>query len=93
MASSRRISDSSASGTPLTHVEGTAGGCSRCWRATAAGGSLLATLGVTLAKVVGFVGLMLVVGRRGRAHATGTPLGSVSHAVLHYAPCPVLLTG
>jgi nucleotide-binding universal stress UspA family protein len=36
---------------------------------------------------------LLVVGRRGRAHATGTPLGSVSHAVLHYAPCPVLLTG
>jgi nucleotide-binding universal stress UspA family protein len=36
---------------------------------------------------------LLVVGRRGRAHPRGVPLGSVSHAVLHYAPCPVLLTG
>jgi len=31
---------------------------------------------------------LLVVGRHGRA-ASREPLGSVSHAVLHYAPCPV----
>ncbi|GEL18809.1 universal stress protein [Pseudonocardia asaccharolytica] len=31
---------------------------------------------------------LLVVGRHGRAR-TEAPLGSVSHAVLHYAPCPV----
>lgn len=35
---------------------------------------------------------LLVVGRHGRAR-TDTPLGSVCHAVLHYAPCPVLLVG
>lgn len=36
---------------------------------------------------------LLVVGRHGRAGGGDTPLGSVSHAVLHYAPCPVLLVG
>jgi nucleotide-binding universal stress UspA family protein len=36
---------------------------------------------------------LLVVGRHGRARTADTPLGSVCHAVLHYAPCPVLLTG
>jgi nucleotide-binding universal stress UspA family protein len=36
---------------------------------------------------------LLVVGRHGRARGADTPLGSVCHAVLHYAPCPVLLTG
>lgn len=39
---------------------------------------------------------LLVVGRHGRAHgseSTDAPLGSVCHAVLHYAPCPVLLAG
>ena len=36
---------------------------------------------------------LLVVGRHGRAGGSDTPLGSVSHAVLHYAPCPVLLVG
>ena len=46
--------------------------------AAAAGGSLLVTLGVTLAKVVAFVALMLVVGRRavpwllGRVASTGS---------------------
>jgi nucleotide-binding universal stress UspA family protein len=35
---------------------------------------------------------LVVVSRHGRARGTATPLGSVSHAVLHYAPCPVLLT-
>jgi nucleotide-binding universal stress UspA family protein len=35
---------------------------------------------------------LLVVGRHGRARTADTPLGSVCHAVLHYAPCPVLLT-
>jgi nucleotide-binding universal stress UspA family protein len=35
---------------------------------------------------------LLVVGRHGREMDTATPLGSVCHAVLHYAPCPVLLT-
>lgn len=34
---------------------------------------------------------LLVVGRHGRARGTDVPLGSVSHAALHYAPCPVLL--
>jgi nucleotide-binding universal stress UspA family protein len=36
---------------------------------------------------------LLVVGRHGRAKVDGPPLGSVCHAVLHYAPCPVLLVG
>ncbi len=34
---------------------------------------------------------LLVVGRHGRAGTLDTPLGSVCHAVLHYAPCPVLI--
>jgi len=34
---------------------------------------------------------LLVVGRHGRARGHDTPLGSVSHALLHYAHCPVLL--
>jgi nucleotide-binding universal stress UspA family protein len=34
---------------------------------------------------------LLVVGRHGRARSADTPLGSVCHAVLHYAPCPVLI--
>ena len=34
---------------------------------------------------------LLVVGRHGRARTADTPLGSVCHAVLHYAPCPVLI--
>jgi pimeloyl-ACP methyl ester carboxylesterase/nucleotide-binding universal stress UspA family protein len=36
---------------------------------------------------------LLVVGRHGRAGGVDAPLGSVCHAVLHYAPCPVLLAG
>jgi nucleotide-binding universal stress UspA family protein len=36
---------------------------------------------------------LLVVGRHGRAGGGATPLGSVGHEVLHYAPCPVLLVG
>jgi len=32
---------------------------------------------------------LLVVGSHGRGSATGLVLGSVSHAVLHHAPCPV----
>ncbi|MFC4944972.1 universal stress protein [Pseudonocardia sp. GCM10023141] len=36
---------------------------------------------------------LIVVGRHGRARSGDAPLGSVSHAVLHYAPCPVLLAG
>jgi nucleotide-binding universal stress UspA family protein len=36
---------------------------------------------------------MLVVGRHGRAGGAETPLGSVCHAVLHYAPCPVMIAG
>jgi nucleotide-binding universal stress UspA family protein len=36
---------------------------------------------------------LLVVGRHGRAGMVDTPLGSVCHAVLHYAPCPVLIVG
>jgi nucleotide-binding universal stress UspA family protein len=36
---------------------------------------------------------LLVVGRHGRGRTADTPLGSVCHAVLHYATCPVLLTG
>lgn len=35
---------------------------------------------------------LLVVGRHGRAHS-GAPLGSVSHAVAHYARCPVAVVG
>jgi nucleotide-binding universal stress UspA family protein len=35
---------------------------------------------------------LLVLGRHGREKGADTPLGSVCHAVLHYAPCPVLLT-
>jgi nucleotide-binding universal stress UspA family protein len=34
---------------------------------------------------------LLVVGRHGRAGIDETPLGSVCHAVLHYAPCSVLV--
>ncbi len=34
---------------------------------------------------------MIVVGRHGRTGGTETALGSVCHAVLHYAPCPVLI--
>ena len=34
---------------------------------------------------------LLVVGRHGRAGTADTPLGSVCHAVLHYAPCPVMI--
>ncbi len=36
---------------------------------------------------------LLVVGRHGRAGGAETPLGSVCHAVLHYAPCPIMITG
>ncbi|AZS84073.1 universal stress protein [Streptomyces griseoviridis] len=32
---------------------------------------------------------LLVVGARRAAHAPGFPLGHVTHAVLHHAPCPV----
>jgi nucleotide-binding universal stress UspA family protein len=32
---------------------------------------------------------MLVVGARGLGGVRGMMLGSVSHAVLHHAPCPV----
>ncbi|MFF1747124.1 universal stress protein [Streptomyces mirabilis] len=32
---------------------------------------------------------LLVVGRRVRQTRLGTHLGSVAHAVLHHAPCPV----
>ncbi|WP_245645944.1 universal stress protein [Pseudonocardia acaciae] len=32
---------------------------------------------------------LLVVGSRGRGHLAGLMFGSVSHAVLHRAPCPV----
>ncbi|XES01249.1 universal stress protein [Streptomyces sp. S1D4-11] len=32
---------------------------------------------------------LLVVGRRVRETRLGTHLGSVAHAVLHHAPCPV----
>ena len=35
---------------------------------------------------------LLVVGRHGRA-GSGAPLGSVSHAVAHYARCPVAVVG
>jgi nucleotide-binding universal stress UspA family protein len=35
---------------------------------------------------------LLVAGRHGRARTADTPLGSVCHAILHYAPCPVLIT-
>jgi nucleotide-binding universal stress UspA family protein len=34
---------------------------------------------------------LLVVGRHGRARAGEMPLGSVGHALLHYAPCPVMV--
>ena len=59
----------------LPALAGLAGGAASD---AAAGGSLLAALGITLAKVVGFVGLMLVVGRRavpwllGRVARTGS---------------------
>lgn len=36
---------------------------------------------------------LLVVGRHGRAGGSDQPLGSVSHAVLHYARCPVAVVG
>jgi len=35
---------------------------------------------------------LMVVGRHGRAHS-GAPLGSVCHAVAHYARCPVAVVG
>jgi nucleotide-binding universal stress UspA family protein len=47
--------------------------------------------GVLLDRAAGAA--LLVVGRHGRAKGTDMPLGSVCHAVLHYAPCPVLLIG
>ncbi|MFE3137905.1 universal stress protein [Streptomyces scopuliridis] len=34
---------------------------------------------------------LLVMGARRPAHAIGSPLGRVTHAVLHHAPCPVAL--
>jgi nucleotide-binding universal stress UspA family protein len=46
-------------------------------------------LTVCLAWAPGFAALLLVVGSRGRAGIKGMQLGSVSHAVLHHAPCPV----
>jgi nucleotide-binding universal stress UspA family protein len=36
---------------------------------------------------------LLVVGRHGREGGAETALGSVCHAVLHYAPCPVMIVG
>jgi nucleotide-binding universal stress UspA family protein len=36
---------------------------------------------------------LVVVGRHGRAHRPESPLGSVSHAVLHYARSPVAVVG
>lgn len=44
-----------------------------------------------LARAVGAA--LLVVGRHGRAHPAGLPMGSVSHALLHYAACPVMVVG
>lgn len=34
---------------------------------------------------------MIVIGSRRRTHPVGSPLGSVTHAVLHHAHCPVVL--
>ncbi|MFJ7199203.1 MULTISPECIES: universal stress protein [unclassified Streptomyces] len=34
---------------------------------------------------------MIVVGTRRRSHPIGSPLGRVTHAVLHHARCPVVL--
>ncbi len=48
-------------------------------------------VGALLERAVGAA--LLVVGRHGRAGGAETPLGSVCHAVLHYAPCPVMITG
>lgn len=36
---------------------------------------------------------LLVVGRHGREGGAEATLGSVCHAVLHYAPCPVMIIG
>jgi nucleotide-binding universal stress UspA family protein len=36
---------------------------------------------------------LVVVGRKGRARTSGAAPGSVTHAVAHYAPCPVAVVG
>jgi nucleotide-binding universal stress UspA family protein len=48
-------------------------------------------MALLLARAVGAA--LLVIGRHGRARAGEMALGSVSHALLHYALCPVMVVG
>ncbi|MEU2908333.1 universal stress protein [Streptomyces massasporeus] len=77
----------------LADEEHTVTAALRPWREKYPAVSVTATVtegraAVVLVRAAQDAGL-LVVGRRGTDHRAGTPLGAVTHAVLHHAGCPV----